>query len=232
MVAVAAKGSSVDARCVLSARLQIFSRIFKEQIRLGLRLFLQRAHRWMPGASSLTREPSRGRSQWASPSREGSELRINTLLPSMLRAPLKAAPPLLPPCSLRLSAQLSLEAPYLAVPVVSLFVTLLSSLFPLPLPSFPLPVSPSLPRSIWYADRPYHSPPVFPLCSVDACFDFSLCDRGGGRGSSQLHPPKVYAYWPGPNYFQAFEKSRCVVSVRHRCSFRGCWSDMLRHETF
>ncbi|CAI5480482.1 unnamed protein product [Closterium sp. Yama58-4] len=55
--------------------------------------------------------------------------------------------------------------------------------------------------NLWYSDRPFHLPPVFPLCTMDACFNFSRCP-------SPPHEPLVYSYWPGPKYFARFNTTR------------------------
>lgn len=56
--------------------------------------------------------------------------------------------------------------------------------------------------SLWYSPRPFHSPPLFPLCSMDACFNFSRCPLGVDR------EPRVFAYWPGTKYFEGLNGSR------------------------
>ncbi|CAI5503062.1 unnamed protein product [Closterium sp. Naga37s-1] len=56
--------------------------------------------------------------------------------------------------------------------------------------------------NLWYSDRPFHVPPVFPLCTMDACFNFSRCP------SPPAHEPLVYSYWPGTKYFATFNTTR------------------------
>ncbi|CAI5509509.1 unnamed protein product, partial [Closterium sp. Naga37s-1] len=56
--------------------------------------------------------------------------------------------------------------------------------------------------NLWYSDRPFHVPPVFPLCTMDACFNFSRCPSPPAR------EPLVYSYWPGPKYFARFNTTR------------------------
>ncbi|CAI5997880.1 unnamed protein product, partial [Closterium sp. NIES-65] len=56
--------------------------------------------------------------------------------------------------------------------------------------------------NLWYSERPFHLPPVFPLCTMDACFNFSRCPSPPAR------EPLVYSYWPGPKYFARFNTTR------------------------
>ncbi|KAG0579875.1 hypothetical protein KC19_4G130600 [Ceratodon purpureus] len=56
----------------------------------------------------------------------------------------------------------------------------------------------------WYAEgKEWHSPPKFPLCSMDACFDYSRCDN--------MTEPLVFTYdLPSPphRFFGSIKKSK------------------------
>ncbi|CAI5518081.1 unnamed protein product [Closterium sp. Naga37s-1] len=70
----------------------------------------------------------------------------------------------------------------------------------------PLSSQPHCPlqHSLWHASgRYFHSMGVFPLCSMDACFNYSRCPA-----DQSSHEPLVYSYWPGQHYFKKFNESR------------------------
>ncbi|CAI5531492.1 unnamed protein product [Closterium sp. Naga37s-1] len=87
---------------------------------------------------------------------------------------------------------------------------------PLPLSStLPSPLSPpTLPLSLSPAPllqyRPFHLPPVFPLCTMDACFNFPRCP------SPPAHEPLVYSYWPAT--------SSVLISFSDNWSGPPAWS--------
>ncbi|CAI5461117.1 unnamed protein product [Closterium sp. Yama58-4] len=58
-------------------------------------------------------------------------------------------------------------------------------------------------HSLWHASgRYFHSMGVFPLCAMDACFNYSRCPAGPSK------EPLVYSYWPGQHYFKRFNETR------------------------
>ncbi|CAI5518394.1 unnamed protein product [Closterium sp. Naga37s-1] len=86
-----------------------------------------------------------------------------------------------------------------------------------PLCSNPVPPSSSLPPPVpprtcdesleGTKDRRFHLPPFSPLCTMDACFNFSHCP------SPPAHEPLVYSYWPCTKYLARFSATRAALML-------------------